>query len=77
MWSVMRIIRWQVFISSSIKKVLTKIGQYPSIADLSVAELKKYQKVLQADDYRELSRAIGLASHGIGNRFFCLPSTNL
>ena len=45
---------------------LIKVGQYPSIADLSIVELKKYQKVLQAEDCRELSRSVGLAAHGIG-----------
>jgi hypothetical protein len=45
---------------------LIKVGQYPSIADLTSPKLKKYQKVLNKLDYHELSKAIGLASHGIG-----------
>jgi hypothetical protein len=45
---------------------LMKVGQYPSIADLTSTQLKKYQKVLPKSDYAELNKAIGLASHGIG-----------
>ncbi|WP_407270031.1 hypothetical protein [Radiobacillus sp. PE A8.2] len=45
---------------------LIKIGQYPSIADFEGSSLKKYQKILGNDKYRELSRGIGLASHGVG-----------
>jgi hypothetical protein len=46
--------------------VLTKIGQSPSMADLSESELRPYRKVLDAEEYRELTRAVGLASHGVG-----------
>ena len=45
---------------------ITKIGQYPSLADLATVEIQKYRKVLGADRYAEFSRAVGLASHGIG-----------
>ena len=45
---------------------LTKIGQYPSIADLSSASIKKYRKTLGKQAYGELNKAIGLYSHGIG-----------
>lgn len=45
---------------------LLKIGQYPSRADLEVEKLSKYSKVLSSDYISDLSRAIGLASHGIG-----------
>ncbi|MBU5214580.1 hypothetical protein [Heyndrickxia oleronia] len=44
---------------------LTKIGQYPSIADLQIHDIKKYRNVLK-DDYRDFSKSIGLYSHGIG-----------
>lgn len=44
---------------------LIKIGQYPSIADLSNPETIKYKKI-NKEIYQELNRAIGLASHGIG-----------
>ncbi len=45
---------------------LTKIGQFPSLADLSQAENNKYRKVLEENKFKELSRGIGLAAHGIG-----------
>ncbi|WP_424474821.1 hypothetical protein [Oceanobacillus kimchii] len=44
---------------------LTKIGQYPSIADLELHSIEKYRKIL-SKDYRDFSKAIGLNSHGIG-----------
>lgn len=43
-----------------------KIGQFPSIADLSTPELKKYREVLSSAKYKELNRGIGLISHGVG-----------
>ena len=45
---------------------LFKIGQYPSIADISQPELKKYRNVLSKEKYLEFSRGIGLITHGIG-----------
>jgi hypothetical protein len=45
---------------------LRKIGQFPSMADLSEAELQGYRKALPEESYRELARATGLISHGIG-----------
>lgn len=45
---------------------LVKIGQFPSIADIESGEIIKYQKVLEKPYYNELSKAIGLKSHGIG-----------
>ncbi len=49
-------------ISSSI----TKVGQYPSFADLNLSNVKKYKSVLNNQLIGELSRAIGLASHDVG-----------
>ncbi len=43
-----------------------KVGQYPSIAELSQPELKKYRSVLTAEKYSELNRGIGLITHGVG-----------
>jgi len=47
-------------------QAITKIGQYPSHADLSNPELKKYRSILGAENAGNLHRAIGLASHGVG-----------
>lgn len=45
--------------------VLTKIGMYPPLAELHLAELSKYKKVL-GERHSELTRGVGLAAHGIG-----------
>jgi len=45
---------------------ITKIGQYPSLADLATVEIQKYRKVLGPERYKEFNRAVGLASHGVG-----------
>jgi len=45
---------------------ITKIGQYPSIADVVTIDIQKYRKVLGSEQYKEFSRAIGLTSHGVG-----------
>jgi hypothetical protein len=55
-----------VFIFDFTDGVITKIGQNPSIADISNAEIKKYHSLLGNEKYRELSKAVGLSSHGIG-----------
>ncbi len=45
---------------------ILKIGQYPSIADLSAPDLKKYREVLSKEKYKEFNRGIGLITHGVG-----------
>ena len=45
---------------------MKKIGQYPSVADLSLPELKEYRKVMTKEDEREFKRAIGLYASGMG-----------
>jgi hypothetical protein len=47
-------------------KLLIKIGQVPSLADITSAEVRKYQKVLGQARMMELQRAVGLAAHGVG-----------
>lgn len=46
--------------------MMKKIGQYPSVADLSFPELKEYRKVMSKEDEKEFKRAIGLFAAGIG-----------
>jgi hypothetical protein len=46
--------------------ILIKIGQYPSMADLAKMEINKYRRILSDERYKEFSRAVGLASHGVG-----------
>lgn len=54
------------FVFHYFNKTLIKIGQFPSISDLSQDHIKKYRKVLSAEQYKELNRGIGLTSHGVG-----------
>ena len=55
----------QVFLFRVIGTTLIKIGQHPTLADLTKEEIKKYRK-LDAEIYSELNRAVGLATHGVG-----------
>ncbi|MEK4237519.1 hypothetical protein [Paenibacillus sp. FSL H7-0714] len=45
---------------------LTKVGQYPSMADLCNSDTKKYLNVLGKSKHHEFNKAIGLFAHGIG-----------
>jgi hypothetical protein len=54
------------FIFRSHQGLLQKIGQHPSLADLATPDLQKYRPILGDEGFRELTRAIGLASHGVG-----------
>ncbi len=45
---------------------LQKTGQYPSVADLMSGTLKRFDRVFDKKYRREMGRAIGLFSHGIG-----------
>jgi hypothetical protein len=46
--------------------LIMKVGQWPSLADLAVAENKKYSSVISPKDRKEISTAVGLAAHGVG-----------
>lgn len=54
------------FIFQLEQNILTKIGQFPSLADLAKGDIEKYRKPLGSARFRELSKAIGLAAHGAG-----------
>jgi hypothetical protein len=45
---------------------LIKVGQFPSFADSDLPQASKYQNILGKEYYKELKRAIGLYSHGVG-----------
>jgi hypothetical protein len=49
-----------------LKKLFQKIGQFPSIADFHISQIKKYDKVLSKERLKEFTRAIGLAANGVG-----------
>ena len=55
-----------VRISLTPESWMQKVGQYPSVADLHSAQIKRHRKVLSPEGYRELNRAVGLAAHGVG-----------
>ena len=55
-----------LFVFLAHKGVLQKIGQTPSLADISVPDLRKYRPVLGEERFRELTRGIGLVTHGVG-----------
>lgn len=54
------------FVFQIFNGVVTKIGQFPSIADLLSPEIKKYSAVLPSGLISDWQRAIGLRAHGIG-----------
>ena len=47
-------------------KFIIKIGQYPTVADFHLGEVKQYNKVIPEEKLKELTRAIGLAANGVG-----------
>lgn len=47
-------------------RTIEKVGQFPSLAELSLYDVRKYAKALDKSLYREFTRAIGLAAHGVG-----------
>ncbi|WP_320034368.1 hypothetical protein [Halarcobacter sp.] len=48
------------------EQTIVKIGQYPSIADFHISEIKQYKKLLSTEKLKEFTRAIGLAANGVG-----------
>jgi len=47
-------------------KRLVKIGQFPSVADFHINEIKQYNKLLTNEKLKEFTKAIGLAANGVG-----------
>jgi hypothetical protein len=47
-------------------RTVKKIGQDPSLADLNTADVRQYSSILPREDFREFTKAIGLAAHGVG-----------
>lgn len=45
---------------------ISKVGQYPSVADLHIGRVHKYDKVIPNDKMREFTKGIGLAANGVG-----------
>jgi hypothetical protein len=47
-------------------RTMQKIGQFPSLATLNMFDVRSYSSVLNKETFRELTKAIGLAAHGVG-----------
>jgi hypothetical protein len=47
-------------------RTMQKIGQCPSLAALNLYDIKKYRSTLDKNTFQELTKAIGLAAHGVG-----------
>jgi len=45
---------------------IMKIGQYPSVADFHISDVKQYNKLLNKESLKEFTKAIGLAANGVG-----------
>lgn len=57
---------WYYILWQPEKRLLTKVGQYPSVADFHISEIKQYSKLISNEKLREFTRAIGLAANGVG-----------
>ena len=53
-----------------VKDYIEKVGQYPSVADIHIAQVKQYKKVLGESYIKDFTKAIGLAANGIGTGSF-------
>ena len=47
-------------------KSIMKIGQYPSIADVHIGQIKDYKGLLSKEELKDFTRSIGLAANGVG-----------
>ncbi len=59
------IFRFDIFVDPNISTIM-KTGQYPSVADFHISEIKQYKKLLSNEKLKEFTRAIGLAANGVG-----------
>ena len=48
------------------KGVFEKVGQFPSTATITNAELSQYRDLMSKQDGEEFYKAVGLAAHGVG-----------
>lgn len=47
-------------------RTIQKIGQFPSLATLNLYDVRQYSAALTKEAFREFTKAIGLAAHGVG-----------
>ena len=45
---------------------IQKIGQHPSVADFQISDAARYRKVLGEERYKEFTKGLGVAAHGVG-----------
>lgn len=57
---------WYYILWQPKQKLLTKVGQYPTVADFHISEIKQYSKLISNEKLKEFTRAIGLAANGVG-----------
>ncbi|MBO7415550.1 MAG: hypothetical protein J6U22_03140 [Bacteroidaceae bacterium] len=50
--------------------IIEKVGQYPSVADIQITQIKHYSKVLDEQYMKDFTKAIGLAANGVGTGSF-------
>lgn len=55
-----------MIITNAEKHFIKKVGQYPTIADMHIAQIQQYRSVLSKEELKEFTRAIGLAASGVG-----------
>jgi hypothetical protein len=48
------------------ERFMIKVGQYPTVADFHLGDIKQYKKVISEEKLKEFTRAIGLAANGVG-----------
>lgn len=58
-------VQFRYYIHANNKKLI-KVGQYPSLADLNIEQIKQYKNVLSLEKQKEFIRGIGLRAHGVG-----------
>lgn len=46
--------------------MVMKVGQYPSIASIHIAQIQKYKNIMSKVELKEFTRAIGLVANGVG-----------
>lgn len=54
------------FFFSQVPGSIEKIGQYSSLEDINSSDINKFRGLLKNEDFKELKRAGGLFSHGVG-----------
>lgn len=66
-WEVRHTLHWQFRAERERPQTITKVGQFPSAADIAFGELARYESVLSdGSSRRELGTAVGLNAHGVG-----------